>query len=248
MEETIPKIIHYCWFGYNVKPKNVIKYINDWKIKLPDYQIIEWNENNFDINFCKYSKEAYEVKKYAFVSDVARLYALYNYGGIYLDTDVEVLKSFDDLLENKKVILGFEVENKIATSFIAACKGNQLIEQFLNEYKNKKFILDNGEYNNVTNVIYLTDLLKKYGLKENGNFQKLDNDIYVYPSKFFSPYDYINCILEKSDLTYCIHHFEVSWLNRNAIVKRKIKTFLVKIIGKNMLIKLRSLKNTIIKK
>ncbi|MFQ9924820.1 MAG: glycosyltransferase family 32 protein [Beduini sp.] len=245
MNYSIPKIIHYCWFGKQDKPDYLMNYIQTWKDNLPDYEIIEWNESNFDFNFCQYSLDAYKTKKYAFVSDVARLYALFNYGGIYLDTDVEVLKSFSDLLLDKELILSFEIENRIATSFMAASKNNKTILEFLNIYKSKKFILDNGEFNLTPNVEYLTALLKKMGLVENGKFQKLENNIYIYPMDYFSPYDYINCINNSSELTYCIHHYAVSWLNKNVLLKRKIKVFLVKTIGKNGLISLRKLKNKI---
>lgn len=243
MENTIPKIIHYCWFGCKEKPKNVIKYINDWKIKLPDYEIVEWNESNFDVNCCKYSKEAYEARKYAFVSDVARLYALYNYGGIYLDTDVEVLKSFDDIVSDKKTVFGFEIGNRIATSFLASMPHSEIIYEFLNSYQNMSFILEDNTYNLTPNVEYLTNLLNKRGLQENGEFQSLENDIYVYPKEYFSPYDYINCIDESNSNTYCIHHYAVSWLNYGALIKRYLKMIYVKIFGKRNLILLRNMKN-----
>ena len=125
MDRSIPKIIHYCWFGNNEKPNIVKKCIASWKEHLKEYEIIEWNEKTFDINSNKFVKEAYEKGMYAFVSDYVRVYALYNYGGIYLDTDVEVKKSFNDLLDNDS-IWGFEEKNFIATSTIGACKKNKL--------------------------------------------------------------------------------------------------------------------------
>ena len=130
MSNSIPKKIHYCWFGNNDKPKIVMKCIETWKRILPDYEIIEWNENNFDINSNKYVKEAYENKKYAFVSDYVRVYVLYNIGGIYLDTDVEVFKPLDKFLKEDS-FWGFEEKNYIATSTIGAKAGNKLIKQFL---------------------------------------------------------------------------------------------------------------------
>ena len=241
--KEIPKIIHYCWFGKKEKPKDILKYINKWGNILSDYQIVEWNEDNFDINVYKYTKQAYEEEKYAFVSDVARLHALYNYGGIYLDTDVEILKSFDDIIKDKKIIFGFEVGERIATSFIASIPHSEIIFEFLKIYKNMPFKLEDGKYNLTPNVEYLTTLLKNKGLKENGKFQLLENNIYVYPKEFFSPYDYINCVNEFTKNTYCIHHFTVSWLNRSALIKRNLKKIIVKILGKNNLIKLRNLKN-----
>lgn len=245
MKDSIPKIIHYCWFGSKNKPKYIIKYINEWKAKLPEYQIIEWNENNFDINYCKYSKEAYDEKKYAFVSDVARLYALYNYGGIYLDTDVEIVRSFDNIIKNKEIIFGFEEGERIATSFIASTPHNKVIYEFLNVYHNLPFILETDKYNLIPNVEYLTSILKEKGLKENGEFQLLENYIYIYPKEYFSPYDYINCVDEVTSNTYCIHHFAVSWLNKSTIIKKNLKTFFVRIFGKEKLIFLRKVKNKV---
>lgn len=243
MENTVPKIIHYCWFGHKKKPKNILKYINEWKNKLPDYQIVEWNESNFNVNYCKYSKEAYEAKKYAFVSDVARLYALYNYGGIYLDTDVEILKSFDDIIKDKKTVFSFEIGNRIATSFLASVPHNEIIFEFLNKYQSMSFIIEDNKYNLTPNVEYLTDLLKQKGLQENGEFQLLEKNIYVYPKEYFSPYDYINCVNESTDNTYCIHHYAVSWLNYTASIKRNLKTLYVKAFGKESLVMLRNIKN-----
>lgn len=245
IEFNIPRVIHYCWFGNGEKPDYVVKYIQTWKAKLPDYEIIEWNESNFDINYCNFTAEAYSLKKFAFVSDVARLYALYNYGGFYLDTDVKVLKSFDDLIKGKKCIFGFEVENRIATSFMAATKNNEFINEFLESYKQKRFIYENGRLNITPNVEYLTNLLKEKGLKENGEYQVLEDLIFVYPLEYFSPYDYINCVDDSTKQTYCIHYFAVSWLNGNVIFKRKIKSILVKLIGKNRLINFRRIKNKI---
>ena len=246
MSKSIPKIIHYCWFGGNDKPEYLTKYMHSWQSKLPNYKIIEWNEDNFDIDFCNYTREAYSLKKYAFVSDVARLFALYNYGGIYLDTDVEVLKSFDDILENKSLILGFEVENRIATSFIASVQYNNFILEFMNIYTKMDFVLENQTLNLTPNVEYLTKLLKDFGLEENGEFQKLNDDIYIYPIDYFSPYDYINCIDNSSHKSYCVHYFAVSWLNKSVLLKRKFKTVLVKIIGKKGMLKLREFKNDFI--
>lgn len=237
---SIPKIIHYCWFGNGEKPDIVKKCINSWKQNLEGYKIIEWNESNFDINCNEYVKQAYEYKKFAFVSDYARVYALYNYGGIYLDTDVEVFKKFDDLLENDS-FWGFEQENYIATSTIGAKKGNELIKIFLDLYENKTFINEDGSFDDLTNVAIITNILKEYGLKQNGEYQKIDQFATFYPQKYFSPYDYINCRNFKTEDTYCMHHFYKSWLPISSRIKGNIKKGLAKIIGGENIAKIRNL-------
>ena len=146
----IPKKIHYCWFGNNELPEEQKKYIETWKKHCPDYEIKEWNEKNFDINSNKYVKEAYEAKKFAFVSDYVRLHALYNEGGIYMDTDIEVLKSFDVFLKHTAFI-GFEDLKHIGTGVIGAEKGNKWIRLLLKDYDNISFYTKNGEIDLTTN-------------------------------------------------------------------------------------------------
>lgn len=211
----IPKIIHYCWFGGKEKPKCVLKMINSWKKYCPDYEIKEWNELNFDISINQYCKEAYQSGKWAFVSDVARLYALYTEGGIYLDTDVEVVKSLDSLLSND-VFLGFEGTQLVATSCIGAKKKHPFISLFLNSYSKRVFI-QNNKLDTLPNVEVLTQLLiEQYGLKLNGCSQEFDS-IKIYSKDYFSPYDYVNGRLKKTNNTYTIHWFSQSWIKRNYI-------------------------------
>lgn len=229
---SIPKIIHYCWFGGKEKPDNVKKCIESWKRVLPDYQIIEWNENNFDINKLRYTKEAYEAKKYAFVSDVARVHALLNYGGIYMDTDVEVLKSFDSIL-NSRCVLGIEEGDYVATSMIAAEKKHPLIVEFADIYTKLSFYDSRGKIIPGTNVQKLTDMLKKLGYVQKNIYQELNEEICIYPKEYFSPYDYINCYFNITEKTICVHHFFVSWMPWQTRAKKVIKRKLVKIIGVN---------------
>lgn len=240
MENKIPKIIHYCWFGGKEKPDIVKKCMETWKRKLPEYEIIEWNEKNFNINSNVYVKEAYESGKFAFVSDYVRVFALYNYGGIYLDTDVEVFKSFNDLLHHSS-FWGFEQENYIATSTIGAAKGNQLIGMFLDSYKEKSFITTDGKYNDLTNVAIITDILQDLELVPNGEYQELKDIGVFYPQTYFSPYDYINCRKFISANTYAMHHFYKSWLPPKARIKGKIKLALAKLIGGNNIARLRDM-------
>lgn len=235
----IPKIIHYCWFGKTEKPDNIKKCIESWKEKCPEYSFIEWNEDNFDLDSFDYCIEAYAEKKYAFVSDVARAKALYEMGGIYLDTDVTVLQPFDKILNNS-VVLGFEEGNYVATSFMATAPLQSLFRDFVNHYQNIHFVNDDGSYNAGTNVVQLTKMLVDRGMIRNNTYQLIHENIAVYPREFFSPYDYINCVYEITDSSICVHHFFVSWMSWRSRAKKKAKSILVKIVGKKMLIQLRN--------
>lgn len=227
----IPKKIHYCWFGKKEKPYIVKKCIKSWKEKLKEYEIIEWNEDNFDITSNEFVRQAYNCGKFAFVSDYVRVYALYNYGGIYLDTDVEIIKEFtDDILENDS-FWGFEEKNFIATSTIGAKKGNEFINKFLNSYNNKKFINDDGEIDTLTNVAIVSEMIKKIGIKLDGTFQRIDGIATIYPQEYFSPYDYINCYSKQTNNTVAIHHYYKSWLPYSTRVKTGIKKILATCIG-----------------
>lgn len=241
--QKIPKIIHYCWFGNGEKPELVQKCMRSWEQHLHDYQFMEWNESSFDMNANAYVKEAYEAKKYAFVSDYARVYGLYRYGGIYLDTDVEVFKSFDDLLHHES-FWGFEQENYIATSTIGTAKGNPIVEIFLDSYQGKKFRKEDGSFDDLTNVAIVTDILRKLGLVMNGEYQEFAGLAAFYPQTYFSPYDYINCRKFITENTYSMHHFYKSWLPPRARFKSKMKYGLAKIIGGNNLARLRKVQKS----
>ncbi len=206
----IPKIIHYCWFGGNEKPKEVLKMIDSWRKYCPDYQIKEWNESNFDIHQFRYCEEAYANKKWAFVSDVARLWALYHEGGIYMDTDVEVVRPLDDLL-NQDAFLGFEGTQWIATSLIGTMAKNPIIKNFLDSYLSRNFLINKEQLDQTTNVEQWTKILIEQGLLLNGKEQNIAS-FKIYPTDFFTPFDYINGTLTKTDNTYTIHWFSQSWI------------------------------------
>lgn len=229
-ENKIPKIIHYCWFGKKDKPDFIINCINSWKKELVDYKIIEWNEENFNINCNEFVKDAYESEKFAFVSDYVRMFALYSYGGIYLDTDVEVINSFNDYLNNDS-FWGFEAGNYIATSTIGAKKHNKLIKEFIDEYKNKKFINKDGSYNIETNVKIVSSVLVKYGVELNGNYQEIQGLATIYPLEIFSPYDYRYFEDKRDNRTVAIHHYYKSWLSKSVKCKQILKKIIIKIIG-----------------
>lgn len=236
--DKIPRIIHYCWFGRGEKPEIVKTCIDSWKKNLSGYEIIEWNEDSFNVSCNSYVREAYESRKFAFVSDYVRVYALYKFGGIYLDTDVEVFKPFDDMLHHDS-FWGFEQENYIATSTIGAAKENILIKMFLDSYEGKSFIKDDGNYDELTNVAIITKILENKGLRLNGEYQEIDTVGAFYPQTYFSPYDYINCRKFITENTYAMHHFYKSWLPPKARIKSKIKLVLSKIIGGNNIARLR---------
>lgn len=225
----IPKKIHYCWFGGNELPELAKKCIESWKKFCPDYEIIEWNEKNFDININQYVREAYENKKWAFVSDVARLYALYNEGGIYMDTDVEVIKELDDFL-NEEAFSGFEAIDRVPTGIMACTKHNKLFKKFLEYYDDKAFVKD-GKLNMTTNVEIITAELEKNGLKKNNTKQTIDG-FTLYPCEYFCPLDYETQELQKTINTYTIHWFNGSWKDAKTIKKEKIRRGLDKVFGK----------------
>lgn len=219
----IPKIIHYCWFGKSEKPSQVQKYIEGWKDKLPGFQIIEWNEDNFPIDYCKYTIEAYNCKKYAFVSDVARLYALYTLGGVYLDTDVEVLQDFSSELEASE-IFSFESKSLLMTGFIAADQGSTLIKELLDDYVHRIFVKKDGTYDMTTNTVYVTNCLKKYGVVINGEPQVIGT-CHIYNHRVFGAFDADNSTFEVDDNTYLIHHCMATWGTNGFKLQLKMKKF-----------------------
>lgn len=228
---SIPKIIHYCWFGKKDKPDIVKRCIHSWKTYLHDYKITEWNEENFDINSNNFVKEAYAKKKYAFVSDYVRVYALYHYGGIYMDTDVEVKQPFSDEILGNDSFWGFEEKNYIATSTIGTKKGNKLIKRFLDSYDGKAFIREDGEIDTLTNVAIVSNIIEGIGIRLDGTYQRIEGICTVYPQEYFSPYDYINCYSKETKNTYTIHHFYKSWLPYKEKIKENIKKMISRIIG-----------------
>ena len=226
--ERIPRIIHYCWVGRNPLPPIAKKYIASWKKFCPDYKIIEWNEDNFDINYCAYTREAYDAKKWAFVSDVVRLYALVNYGGIYMDTDVEVIKPLDDLLKFHAVS-GFELEKYIPTGLMACEKGHPAFVEFLKEYDGIHFIKPDGTQDTMTNVKRITAKSLEYGLIQNNSEQTLSNGFHILPRDYLCPEDWRTGAINITSNTYTIHHFEGSWMPEEARYSTKIYKKLIKL-------------------
>lgn len=234
----IPKIIHYCWFGGKPKPLLAEKCIESWKKYLPDYEIIEWNEENFDINSNDYCKEAYESKKWAFITDYVRVKVLYEFGGIYMDTDVEVLKSLDVFL-SLKAFSGFESKDRIPTGIMASEKNLPLFSKLMHDYDDRHFIKENGELDLTTNVTTITNYLLEDGLVLNNKKQTV-SDFTLFPNDYFCPKD---CVTRKIHLTnnsYVIHHFDGSWQPK----KKKLKYELINRLNPKLIEKLVTIKNS----
>lgn len=227
----IPKKIHYCWFGGKEKPKLAKKCIDSWKKFCSDYEIIEWNESNFDVSKYPYTKYCFDNKKWAFLSDFARLIVVYENGGIYLDTDVEVLKSFDNLLD-LPAFYGFEISNCVNTGHgFGAEKGNETVSSMINQYLNLR-ANDNNEYPLTVCTELNTSALLGYGLKLNGQKQDLGKAV-VFPMEYFNPYDNPTGVLTKTENTYSIHWYGKSWLSKWTVFKSKLTRPLHRILGKD---------------
>ena len=222
----IPKVIHYCWFGGNKKPLLAEKCIQSWKQFLPDYEIIEWNESNFDLSVNEYAKEAYEAKKYAFVTDYVRLFVLDHYGGIYMDTDVQVLKSIDSFLKYP-AFTGFESEKDIPTGIMASKKDGIWVKECLKYYTDRHFLKADGTYDLTTNVESISAMMQANGFLLNNQYQVYKEEMHIFPKDYFCPKDRSGRIkLTKN--SYCIHHFNGSWMPPSLKFK---KFFFRKIVG-----------------
>lgn len=221
----IPKIIHYCWFGGKPLPKSAQKCIRSWKKYLPDYEIKRWDESNFDVDAIPYIKEAYSVGKYAFVSDYARFWILYHHGGVYFDTDVEVVKPLDDIIQ-KGNFLGVEqqVENGVTINpglGLGVEKNNHMFEELMEIYQNSHFLLEDGTLCLKNIVEITTELLLDKGLKNTTDIQQCYG-FTIYPKEFFCPIDYQTRELRVTENTRTIHHYAESWVPKSTRFKNAI--------------------------
>ena len=223
---SIPKKIHYCWLGRNPKPKSVLKCIESWKKFCPDYEIIEWNEDNLDISSHLYSRQAYEAKAWAFATDYFRLWIVYTHGGIYLDTDVELLKPLDALI-SETGYMGFDENELVATGLGFACeKGNALIGALLKDYDDIPFVLADGTYDMIPCPDRNTETIKNLGLNTAVKNQVFMG-IHFLPEDYLCPIKYYTGKKVITPNTYSIHHFCASWTSATA--KRTL--FLKRLIG-----------------
>ena len=232
-KNRIPKKIHYCWFGGKEKPELMKKCIESWKKYCPDYEIIEWNETNFDTNINNYVKEAYEHKRYAFVADFARLWVVNKYGGIYLDTDVELIKNIDDVLQYKAF---FASEDNICINTglgFGSEKKNKILKGLIEDYNISHFIQENGNQDKTTCPVRNTKIIKKY-IVSDGDFSKrfIENDICYFSKEYFCPLDYETKKLSITNNTYAIHWFNGSWITTSDKIKIKIGKILKKLLNR----------------
>ena len=236
----IPTVIHYCWFGRNPLPTSAQKCIASWRRYLPDYEIKEWNEDNFDVNIIPYTQQAYDVKKYAFVSDYARFWILFHYGGLYFDTDVEVIKPLDDIIK-RGAFMGIEQsaswEGKpmVAPGLgLGVEAGHPFYERMLQIYTNQEYRKSDGSFDNATVVSYTTRELYNHGMASSDNLQEVDG-IWIYPSDYFCPMDSTTGITTITERTVSIHHYDCSWMDHRSLSFRlhRIKNFIFRLIGQD---------------
>lgn len=239
---NIPKTIHYCWFGGKPLPDEYKSYIDSWKKFCPDFKIKEWNENNFipQINswggYNSYFEEAYEAKQWAFVSDYARLKIVYEEGGIYLDTDVEVLKSLEPLISNGEGFIGFQNSYEATTGLgFAAAPFNPVVKAMLDIYAGRHFLCNDGKYDRIpcpaANTVALINCGMKIGKKYCQELQKLEG-ITVYPEEYFNPLNRDTNHLTITKNTYTIHHYSGTWFDarskKKALLKKIIPNWFLK--------------------
>ena len=218
----IPKKIHYCWLGEKPLPESAKKCIESWKKNCPDYQIIEWNELNLDFeNAPIFVKQAYEAKAWGFVPDYFRLWIIYNYGGIYLDTDVQMIKSFDPLLNNES-FAGFEAENYINFGVgFGAEKGNHMIKEHMELYNHISFFNEDGTLNRIASPKITTEWLVSKGLVLGRNQIEEIEGLKIYPKEYFAPKSFDTGIIHKTKNTYSIHQYDASWFTDEEKIKHQ---------------------------
>jgi hypothetical protein len=227
----IPRIIHYCWFGKKPMTESAMKYIRGWEKLCPEFELIAWDEQSFDVSKCDYTREAYERQKWAFVADYVRLYALNTFGGIYMDTDIELLRPLDRFLSHA-AFCGFESEKTISTGIIGGCAKVRWIELLFENYMNKRFIQPDGHLDLTTNVEAITKLtVEHYGIKLNNTYQEFGDGLVIYPKDFFCPKNYETGVVEMSMNSHCIHHFDSSWISRDRQRYKKLSYLIVKSFG-----------------
>jgi mannosyltransferase OCH1-like enzyme len=231
----IPKIIHYAWLGGGVIPENDKKCIESWRKFCPDYEIKRWDESNYDTAKNVYMKEAYQSRKWGFVSDFLRLDVVYNYGGIYFDTDVELVRNIDELLHNE-AYAGFEIaaKNTVYVNFglgFGAVAAHPTIKKIMDTYTDLHFIKSDGSLNLVTCPIYQTRVLQQLGLSIENKIQNM-NGFVIYPTEYFCPLNCCTGEINITDNTYSIHHYSASWMSEADRERRFLRKKYYKLFGR----------------
>lgn len=224
----IPKIIHFIWFGRNPYSDKIQRCIDSWYKYLPEYEFKLWNEETFDIQgSCEFVRHAFEHKKWAFVSDYVRVWALKNYGGIYLDTDVEVKKSFNDLLD-KQLVLGTDELGHL-TALMASETHHPFWEKIISNYESMNFLNPDGSLNMTVNNLYIERELNDYGYIVANKYQELNGGIEIYPDDWFHAADHMTGIMNVTANTYAIHWHTLTWCPTSTHINRYLR---IKILGK----------------
>jgi len=220
------KKIHYIWLGGNPKSRLMKKCIKSWHKYMPDWEIVEWNESNLNIDINTYCRQAYDAKKYAFASDVLRFDILYREGGLYFDIDVKMLKSFEPLVKDHEAFCGFENKDRLGPGLVLYAKnpGNPIFKDVFELYNNLSFINDDGSYNLKVVGDYFYDVVSKYGIALDNNLQKTDY-MTVFPSEYFCPTDGIRSIDNYSSNTYSVHLYAGTWVNKKKRSEDGIRKF-----------------------
>ena len=217
----IPRRIHYCWYGGKKKPQLVTRCMESWKRFCPDYEIICWDEENTDFRYNEYLWEAYQKKKWAFVTDVVRLMAVYQSGGIYLDTDVELLKPLDPLLMDQ-AFLAKETQERVATGLGFGAEARHWVtDLLLQDYNKAHFLLENGQLDQTACPKRITRVLKEIGLKDGCDIQNIGGCL-IYQPEYFCPKQYDSKVVNLTEHTYSIHHYHGSWIPFELKVKRLV--------------------------
>lgn len=232
----IPKIVHYIWFGGKPFPEKVQKCIDSWHKYLPDYEFKLWNEDTFDVNSVDFTKQAYANKKWAFVSDYVRMYALNKYGGWYLDTDIEILRPIERF-ENHRMVLGTDYDGAL-TALMASESGHPYWAEVLNYYHSMSFVKEDGSFNMTVNNTHLQRILKGYGYVFENKYQELKYGIIVYPDDYFHVADVEKGTLHKTENSYAIHWHTLLWTSEMTHFNRWFRLHIMKpILGEDNFLK-----------
>lgn len=220
--QLIPKRIHYCWFGGNELNEKHLKCMESWKKYCPDYEIIRWDETNYDWTQNSFMRQAYECKKWAYVSDFARLDIVNTYGGIYLDTDVELIKCLDEFLFQEG-FCGFQNEKEVNLGLgFGSIANSPVIKRIMSEYENMKFICEDGSMNLEPCPIIQTEVLNSIGMKKNGQYQRV-HGMTIYPERVLCGKSQRTRRIHVTDKTYAIHHFDASWMSKEDVLHRRFR-------------------------